>query len=44
MCVQEEGRLLAKVGESAHLTHGKDKKQAKKKGKIKGPVHGDFKK
>ncbi|KAF7839831.1 Retrovirus-related Pol polyprotein from transposon TNT 1-94 [Senna tora] len=32
MCVQEEGRLFAEMGESAHLANqGKDKNQAKKK-------------
>ncbi|KAF7839613.1 Retrovirus-related Pol polyprotein from transposon TNT 1-94 [Senna tora] len=45
MCVQEEGRLLAEMGESAHLANqGKDKNQAKKKGKGKAPIQGGIKK
>ncbi|KAF7802742.1 Retrovirus-related Pol polyprotein from transposon TNT 1-94 [Senna tora] len=44
MCVQEEGRLLAEMGESAHLANqGKDKNQAKKKGKGKASIQGGIK-
>ena len=38
MCVQEEGRLIMEVGEGAYtVTQGKNKLQAKKKGKGKIP-------
>ena len=45
MCVQEEGRLLMKLGESAFLTNqGKNKDRAKNKGKEKIPTQADIKK
>ena len=45
MCVQEEGRLLAEMGESALLTtHERKKKQAQHKEKGKVPIQADIKK
>ena len=45
MCVQEEARLLAEMGESAHLaTQGRKKIQAKHKRKGKAPIHAVIKK
>ena len=45
MRVQEEGRLLLEQGESAFLTNqGKNKDQAKDKGKDKVPAQADIKK
>ncbi|KAL5808725.1 hypothetical protein ACOSQ3_029416 [Xanthoceras sorbifolium] len=45
MCVQEEGRLLMKQGDSAMLaTQGKGKTQANQKGKGKIPPKADIKK
>ena len=45
MCVQEEGRLIMKLGESTLLvTQGKNKDQAKPKGKCKVPPQADIKK
>ena len=39
MCVQEEARLVAEMGESAHMeTQGKNKNQTKPKGKVKEPI------
>ena len=41
MCVQEEGRLIMELGESAFMTtQGKNKDQAKQKGKGKVPLQG----
>lgn len=38
MCIQEEGKLMMKIGESVHMaTQGKNKPQAKQKGKGKYP-------
>ncbi|KAL0313497.1 UNVERIFIED_CONTAM: hypothetical protein Sradi_5749000 [Sesamum radiatum] len=45
MCVQEEGRLSMEAGESVHMaTQGKNKDQAKEKGKAKVPPHAEIKK
>ena len=45
MCVQEEARLAAEAGESAHMaTQQRNKNQAKPKGKGKGPFQGGIKK
>ena len=45
MCVQEEGRLVIELGESAMLAmQGKDKSQANRKGKGKVPPQADIKK
>ena len=45
MCVQEEGRLVMEAGESVHLaTQGKNKGQAKNKGKGKLPAQADIRK
>ena len=45
MCVQEEGRLLMEQGESTFLTYqGKNKYQAKDKGKGRVPVQADIRK
>ncbi|KAL0462715.1 UNVERIFIED_CONTAM: hypothetical protein Slati_0159100 [Sesamum latifolium] len=45
MCVQEEGRLSMEAGESVHMaTQGKNKCQAKEKGKAKVPPHAEIKK
>ncbi|KAL0337592.1 UNVERIFIED_CONTAM: Retrovirus-related Pol polyprotein from transposon TNT 1-94 [Sesamum calycinum] len=45
MCVQEEGRLSMEAGENVHMaTQGKNKDQAKEKGKAKVSLHAEIKK
>ena len=45
MCVQEEERLIMELGESAFMaTQGKNKDQARQKGKGKVPSQDDIKK
>ena len=45
ICVQEEGRLIMELRESALMTtHGKNKDQAWQKGKDKVPSQADIKK
>ena len=45
MCVQDEGRLVMEAGESAYtVTQGKNKLQAKKKGKGNIPPQEEIKK
>ena len=45
ICIQKEGRLIMELGESAFLMNqGKNKDQAKKKGKGKVPSHANIKK